>query len=112
MRPSFARLTVTRLRYPTRDDYGTRVPDFSAKPDRLPIDRCWYEPTSSTEDADGRTAVLTGYTIDAPKGADIIATDHVLVDGIEYDVDGDPLRVPSPTGALDSVRVVVTRWEG
>lgn len=112
MRTSFARLTITRLRYPSRSDRGVDVPDYAAPPDELPIARCWYEPTASAEDLDARTAVLTGYTIDAPAGADIVATDHVRIDGVEHEVVGQPLRVPSPTRALDSTRVTTKRWEG
>jgi hypothetical protein len=112
VRPSFARLTITRLRYPLRMDRGVAVIDYAAVPLERDIARCWYEPTSSAEDLDARTAVLTGYTIDAPAGADIFATDHVRIDGVEHEVVGQPLRLPSPTGALDSTRVTTKRWEG
>ena len=112
MRPSFARLTIVRLRYPTIDDHGADRPDVSAEAERLDVTRCWLEPTQSTEDADGRLAVSTGYTVDAPALADITAMDHVEYAGVEYDVVGEPQRIPSPTGALDSVRLTIQRWEG
>ncbi|MET4062617.1 hypothetical protein ABID92_000431 [Frigoribacterium sp. PvP120] len=112
MRASFARLTITRLRYPLRMDRGVAVIDYAAAPLERDIDRCWYEPTSSAENLDARTAVLTGYTVDAPAGADIFATDHVRIDGIEHEVVGQPLRLPSPTGVLESTRLTTKRWEG
>ncbi|MFL2002018.1 hypothetical protein [Microbacterium sp. A1-JK] len=111
-RSSFAKLTVTRLRFPMRDDFGAQVPDYDEEPDELEISGCWYEPTTSTEVRDGRTAVFTGYTIDAPAGADVIAVDRVRVAGSDFDVEGEPLSVPSPTGTLASKRIVVGAWEG
>lgn len=109
---SFAREVITRLRYPTRSDHGVQVPDFRAVPAEEDIRRCWLEPTQSQENNDGRLAVATGWTVAAPKGADIVATDHVRYGGVEYEVIGEPQRVPSPTGALDAVRLVLQRWEG
>jgi hypothetical protein len=112
MRPFFAKETITRLRYPTRQDGGVTVPDLDAAPDELAITRCWLEPIQSDEQSDGRLAVSTGYLVDAPAGADITEADQVRYRDIVYDVDGDPLRVPSPTGVLDSVRLTIQRWEG
>ncbi|MEV8134297.1 hypothetical protein [Microbacterium aurantiacum] len=112
MRSSFASLTVVRLRYPVRDDYGVEVPDYSATPTEAVIEGCWYEPTSSAESRDGRSAVRTGYTIDAPADVDVRSTDRIRIAGVEYDVEGDPLAVPSPTGMLASTRITATNWEG
>jgi hypothetical protein len=112
VRPSFARLTITRLRFPTRDDRGVLVPDYDAEPDRLDIRRCWLEPTTSTEQNDGRLAVATGYTVDAPYQCDVLASDLVEYEGIRYEVTGDPQHVPSPTGALNATRLTLQRWEG
>lgn len=109
---SFAREVITRLRYPTRSDHGVDRPNYRATPDELDIGRCWLEPLQSQENNDGRLAVSTGWTVAAPKGADIVSTDHIRYGGTEYEVVGDPQRVPSPTGALDAVRLVLQRWEG
>jgi len=109
---SFARETITRLRYPTRSDHGVDVPDYRAVAAELPISRCWLEPALSQESNDGRLAVSTGWTVAAPKGADVVSTDHLRYEGVEYEVLGDPQRVKSPTGALDAVRIVLQRWEG
>lgn len=112
IRPSFARLSITRLRYPTKTVHGTTVPDYDAAPDELQIDRCWLEPTQSIEDNDSRTAVLTGYTVDAPARADVVATDLVRYGADKFEVDGAPVQIPSPTGALDSTRIVLKLWKG
>lgn len=110
--PSFARETITRLRYPTRDDYGTTVPDYLAEPVEVDVVGCWLEPVRSIENLDGRIAVSTGYTVAAPPGADFVSTDHVRYLGVEYEVVGDAIPVPSPSGALDATELILRRWEG
>lgn len=110
--PSFASVTITRLRYPTRTDHGTTITDYTATPATFDIDGCWAEPSPSTEVADHRFALSTGWIIAAPPGIDLTAADHVRHQGIEYEIDGEPLPVPSPTGALDYTRIVLKKWEG
>lgn len=112
MRPSFATLTVVRLRYPVRQDQGVDVPDYGGTPAEAIIRQCWYEPTSSQEVLDGRLAVRTGYLVDAPPGIDVVETDHLRIEGTEYEVDGRPEPVRSPTGVLNSTRITTKRWEG
>lgn len=113
MRSSFSKLTIERLRYPIGTDQGAPATDFTAEPATTPIPGCWYEPTTSMIDRDGRTAVRTGYTVDAPADTDLEAVrDHVRIAGKEYELDGDPLDVPSPTGTLRSTRFTCYRWEG
>lgn len=112
MTASFAREVITRLRYPVLNDHGAERPDYDATPTEVDIRRCWLEPTVSQEVNDGRLAVSTGWTVAAPKTADLVSTDHVRYGGVEYEVVGDPQRVKSPTGALDAVRLNLQRWEG
>lgn len=113
MRASFAKRTITRLRYPLTSDQGVESVDLDGTPTESAIDDCWYEPTTSTVLEDGRLTIRTGYTVDAPADAVLDARrDHVRIDGLEFKLDGDPLHVPSPTGALDSTRFTCTRWEG
>lgn len=113
MRSSFATLTIERLRYPVITDQGASVADWSAEPVATPIHLCWYEPTTSDVIRDGRVAVRTGYTVDAPPATVIdIRRDHVRIAGVEYELDGAPMQVPSPTGVLDSTRFVCLLWEG
>ena len=113
MRSSFAKLTITRLRYPVITDRGVMVTDWSATPTEVSIDRCWYEPAMSQIVDGSRTAISSGFVVDAPAGVDVSArTDHVRIGGVEFALTGDPQHVPSPTGALDSTKFYCERWEG
>lgn len=112
IRPSFARLTITRLRYPTKTVHGTTEVDYYATPAEYPIDGCWLDPTQSIENNDSRTAVLTGYTVDAPAGIDLTSADRVRYGADTFEVDGSPVQIPSPSGALSSTRVILKFWKG
>lgn len=110
--PSFARETITRLRYPSRDDFGTAMPDYTATPERADIPGCWLEPIRSIENLDGRLAVETGWTVAAPPNVDIVSADHIEYRGIVYEAVGDAVAIPSPSGALDATQVILRRWAG
>lgn len=112
MLSSFARETITRLRFPTITDQGTTVPDYSATPAETDIDGCWLEPIQSIEDDDGRLAVQTSFVVAAPAGADVTAKDRARYQGVVYEVVGDAMPIKSPTGALDSSKLFLRRWEG
>ena len=109
---SFARETITRLRYPLRDDFGTPMPDYTAEPERLDITGCWLEPIRSIENLDGRLAVQTGWNVAAPPGIDIASADHVEYRGVVYEAVGDAMAVPSPSGALDATQLILRHWAG
>lgn len=48
-------------------------------------------PRTSTEDADGtRDTVIVGLTVLVPPGVAVAATDRFLIDGVAYEVDGEP----------------------
>lgn len=112
MLSSFARQSIVRLRYPDVLDRGTARADYTATPDELPIAGCWLEPTEVQVVKDGRLAVLTGWTVAAPPGTDVRAADHVRYQDVEYEPTGPGMHVPSPTGALDSVKLTIYLWEG
>jgi hypothetical protein len=108
---SFARVTITRKRYPLVDDHGTQAADFTAAPDTSLIEGCWLEPIESQIEQGGRLAVLTGFTGVAPVGTVFDAlTDHIVHDGVEYELAGDAMPVKSPTGALNEVKFSLRRW--
>lgn len=109
---TFAQVTIVRLRYPRITDHGVQRADYSAAAVRSSIAGCWLEPTEATEVVDGRLAVRSGYVVVMPPGTDLVADDHVEVGGVEFDVVGDVVQIPSPTGALDAARVTIVRWEG
>ncbi|QHF24104.1 hypothetical protein GTU73_08825 [Rathayibacter sp. VKM Ac-2804] len=112
MTASFARMVLVRKRYPQVDDMGTSVRDYAATPDSKPIRRCWVEPLASTEVTDDRIAVATGYSVAAPHGSDVTAEDIVEFDGLDYQVEGEPTKAPSPTGSLlvSDVLFTIRRW--
>lgn len=111
MRPSFAKMTIERVRYPMVDDQGTEVPDLDGTPVVVAIQRCWMEPLTSAEAEAGGTATFTGFKGTAPWGTDLLSSDHVRYLGIEYEVDGDVMPVQSPSGALNEVIFTLKRWK-
>lgn len=83
--------TVTRLR-PTlvENRYGGDDKDWTA-PTRLDIPECLIAPRLEGENTEqGREGVVIGWTVYAPHGADVEATDRVEVRGVAHDVDGEP----------------------
>lgn len=110
--PSFAREVITRLRYPqTAGRGGVLSFDYAAIPAETEIRRCWLEPAESREVNDNRLAALTGYRVAAPR-VDVRASDHIRYLGTVYEVVGDVLAVPSPTGKLNYSAFSIKRWEG
>jgi len=82
--------TVVRLRReaPTHDRYGDPSDD---EPARLTIEGASVYPRSSADvDERGRSGVIVGLTLIAPYGTDLQHIDQVEVDGVLYDLDGDP----------------------
>ena len=111
MPSSWAREEITRKRYPTADDYGTQVTDYTATPDALPISGCWLEPLESSIDDDGQTLTTSGWKVAAPYDADVLARDVITYQDLDYKVVGDLQRVPSPSGRLRQSIFTVRRWK-
>lgn len=82
--------TVTRQRATTRTDRYTNTALDWTTPTELTIDGCAFAPGGTSEDHDGRDAVIQGPTLYAPEGADITAADRVVIRGTAYEVDGEP----------------------
>lgn len=109
---SFARQTVTRLRGVLADDgHGNETEDW-ATPDMLDIERCTVQPGSSQELLAGRDATLIQYTVRVCGQVDVKSTDRIQYLGVTYDIDGQPLLWPSPTGALTHTIILLRTWEG
>ena len=80
--------TVTVVRSDANDVYGDPA---ETPPTRTRLDGCAVAPRSSADVNDrGRQGVVVGLTLFAPYGADIRHTDQLDVDGVLYDVDGEP----------------------
>lgn len=89
--------TVVRLR-PTAgtDRYGNPEPDWGDA-DAADIDGCVLAPRLDPEDRDqGRQGVVIGWTVYAPHGGDILATDRLRIRGDDHEVDGEPGDWRSP----------------
>lgn len=109
---SFARQTVTRERgVPIDDGHGNETVDWS-NPDQLVIARCTVQPGASQEVLAGRDATVIRYTVSAPPGVDVLATDRIVFNGATYDIDGEPGVWSSPTGALAHTIILLKTWEG
>lgn len=78
--------TVTRIRAPKVDRLKG---DASGPPDELAIEGCVVMPRSSQEEGKG-WVIISGRMVVAPFGADVLATDRVRVDGVTWEVDGEP----------------------
>jgi hypothetical protein len=98
-------VTIVRSGPPTRDEYGNDKP---GPPIEILISGCAFAPRSgtggSTELTDARDTVITGFTLYAPYGTDIRATDRIRVGGQLYEVEGLPGSFRSPfTGSTGPV---------
>lgn len=109
--PGFATDSITRKRYPIAEDgHGNDLPDFTAQPDELQIHGCSVQQGLSQEYLGGRDTNLIRWTVYAPLAADVIATDIVTWDSVDYLVDGEPVR--NTIGRLAHTVVLLKLWEG
>lgn len=92
------------------DTYGNDVLTSTS----VDVHGCVVWPRESSELAGGRDTVTSGLNVLAPPGTAVKATDQVTVDGVTYDVDGEPaVWGPSPfTGTQAGVLVTLTRVTG
>lgn len=72
------------------DDYGN--PKIGDPHDDLwPA---WYEPRSSGEDTNAKDQQIYGYWVSLPLEAPLTGADAVVIEGVEYQVVGEPGRQP------------------
>lgn len=93
-----------------QDGYGN---DVRAEA-RTDVPGCPVWPrTAGAELVQGQDTVLKGLGVLLPPGTDVAAVDAVEVDGLRYEVDGEPARWQSPfTGTVPGVQVSLLRVEG
>ena len=72
----------------------------------------WYEIGSGTESTDAREQQVWGYTVYLPLDAPIGSADAILIDGVEYEVIGEPGRQPGGFIVEGYIRAAVQRVEG
>ena len=78
--------TIVVVRKPKVDRLATQP---TGAPPEHSITGCAVLPRTSLEDGKG-WVIVEGRLIVAPFGADILATDQVKVDGLTWEVDGEP----------------------
>lgn len=101
--------TIT-VRRGGKDRYGDTLPTTDHQ-----VEGCIWAPTTSTEANDASVTTTTGLTLYAPYGADIRATDAVLLpgDAVPWYVNGDPFSWQNPFTALEAgTEVTLTRTKG
>ena len=94
--------------------YGrTTVDGTWASPTETVVTGCLFAPQSTSEDNDGRTAVLIGARLYLPTGTTITAADRVLIRGTVYELDGEPSVWQDPYGGdLEGIEAPVRKVTG
>lgn len=104
-------MAVVRVRPPGYTDAGDPI---EAAPTRVPLCEAFTAPRTSSDITDrGRAGVIVGLTLFGKYGTDLKHTDQVEVDGVLYDVDGEPGQWKNPlTGTKAGFEVALTRAAG
>lgn len=90
------------------DRYG--VPEYGPPTDT--VSDAWWEPRTSSEDTAAREQYTWGYWVYLPEGTDLDGADLVVIDGVEYEVVGQPGRQPGGFIVDGFVKVAVERTTG
>jgi hypothetical protein len=93
---------------PVFDEYGKPV----IGPPTTTAVRAWYEPRSSTEDTNARDQVVWGYWVAVDLDVDLDAYDAIVIDGLDYEVDGEAGRQPGGFLVPGFQKVAVARASG
>lgn len=112
MLPSFAAQTIAVVEPTMVDDRGTMVPNYDTPASETTVTGCSVQPGASAEVLAARQGVSIRWTVYAPAGVAVTAHSAVRYAGRLYDVDGEPQRWPSPTGALNHTIVLLVDHEG
>lgn len=93
------------------DQYGD--PTAGASTEVVLPDAFLAPRTSEELTANGRAGVIVGWTLFAPYDTDLVFTDQVKVDGVLYQIEGEPGRWRNPfTGWEPGLQAALTRVEG
>lgn len=77
------------------------------------VDGCLFAPQSTSEDNDGRTAVLSDARLYLPAGTEVTAGCRVVIRGEQYEFDGSPSVWADPFGqGLDGIEAQVRKVDG
>jgi hypothetical protein len=111
MTRSFYNDTIIRRRAAfVIDQFGNEVKGASAD---LIISGCRVQPVDTNEMvSDDRDMVKTQLQVFCPSGADVIATDQVVWQGVVFEVVGDLQEYRSPSGVANHSRFRMVRVNG
>lgn len=106
-------MTIKRVRHSPGgvDQYGDPVAGTTTL---TTITGAFVAPRT-TEDIDdrGRTGVIVGLTLFAPYDTDLTYADQIDVDGVVYDIEGEPGRWRNPfTDWKAGIQVALSRAQG
>lgn len=90
------------------DDYGNET----TGPPRDESWPAWYEPRSSGEDTAARDQQIYGYWVNLPLNAPLSSADAVVIEGVEYQVVGEPGRQPGGFIVPGFIKAAVERVTG
>lgn len=77
------------------------------------VAHCPVWPRTSTESTQGEDQTFVGLAALLPSDTNVTAIDAVVVDGVRYEVDGEPARFTSPfTNLNPGIQVNLTRVTG
>jgi hypothetical protein len=98
--PSFANMTVERIRPAlVEDSHGNTIRDWST-PDRRLIAGCWIGNRSGNEIIEGRQTVVIDVWLWMPPTADVDERDRISESDITYEVSGPVILNRGPGGIL------------
>lgn len=81
--------------------------------DETDFPKCAVAPRTSEEPLEGRRVqVMDGLSVYGPKNMDVTSRDRIRIDGVLYEVDGEPAHWESPFTGRGLTTVDVVRWEG
>lgn len=104
--------TITVLHAPLADDgHNNMLPDWAHATSTI-VRNCSADPGASLEYLLNRDTSLIAWTVFAPAGTAVEATDRVKFNGVTYEVWGEPLRWNSASGHLDHVVIMLQKWGG
>ena len=109
---SFFTQAIIRKRPGSTTSRGSVIPDWE-NASETEISGCSVQPATTTLSQDGRVlGISDGYTAYLPPDADVVAGDHIIYNGKEYAIDGEPRPWFSPSGRLDNIQLSLVRWDG
>jgi len=97
----------------TEDDYGNLLPDESVSSTVCEFQRSASRATGRNENTEINELAESRARIYLPVGTDITAGDRVIIDGLTYEVDGEPDAVRNPrTQKMSHVEASLIRTSG